>query len=386
MIIDSLSQQSFTQNDKYFSNRFLRESKSSKESLLSYLFKKKHLKRIYHSHRTIADDTGYGISTIQRRLDDLRTDGLIEWDYNHRRTNIYRLLPAFFDHPFIKKLLITFAAFSFSLLLAGVWKKSDPVVIDRPCFSYKDLLEVSHVDYRVSMVSQTRTSPKIFKKKGDKVEDYSDRAAALKKITEILPLTPHGWIALTKYPAAALNKLSSWCDYIVDHRDASIHYAFQVCEDYCKKNNLVVSRQWYDNARKKLNLELDTIYIDQEKLNELSITTQERSIKEKGCKSRTMEHTPPSRKVWKPDQRIYNYTVEKSLKTDRDIIRDYDENAPGASYLRLIRDSALKRLQDQGIVVDLGKNEEYDVSIQGVYHKLQSDKLETGRLEQKNFL
>lgn len=385
MINDSQSQQSFTQNDKYFSNRFLREYKNSEESLLSSLFKKKHLKRIYHSHKTLADDIGFSPSTIKRRLKDLRDQGLIEWEYHHRHTNTYRLLPSFFEHPFIKQLLVTFAAFSLSLLLSGVWAKEEPVVIDLPFFSSKELFISSRGDYRVSMVSETYEPPPIFKKRGDKVEDYPERAAALKKINAILPLTKHGWIALTKYPAPALNRLASWSTYIVENKDASIHYAFQVCEDHCQKEKLTVARQWYDNARKTLNLELDTIYVDQEKLAELSIVKKE-SIKGEGRKSRGTEHTPPSRIAWKPDERTRDYSVEKALKTDMDIVRDFDENATGAYLLRGIRDAAIKRLQEQGIVVDLDKNKERDVSSQGVFHKLQPDILEAAGLEQKNLL
>jgi hypothetical protein len=255
------SQEQSNKNNKNLLESCHSVEKKTRKAALRILFGKRGATTFRNSIPNMARDAEISTRTMRRCLNEFSDAQMIAWTPTQWRTNTYRLLPAFFEHPFIKQLMKTFAGLSLALLMAGCWAKSDQDGIGRLYFNSKEYRNRSL--YRNSIVEGEDYSllntidPGFVKKDRNEDEPIKKRVIMVmedektkRQLLKQLPLTEHGIINLCKYSLATLRYAITKL-YAVVHAQEPFFYLLKLCEKYSKENNQYVNRLWYDLQRQK---------------------------------------------------------------------------------------------------------------------------------------
>lgn len=269
--------------------------------------------------KILGDENGRRRETVNVRFKRLREDGLIETESSkkysphrkhHLTTNIYRFAKKFYDLGLIN-LIRNFYIFSIALL-------SSIGSIEAKYHKNLTLVKTSDFFNTNSIVIDERR----LKKKEEKVsvtsEEKARRHEIALKISELIPLTPHGFADLEKYPVPAMMAM---LDAAPSARSKAKPHSYigSVGRLYCEKHGLKVDYADYYQTLERLGIDKrDKNYVDSSKMKP----------------NQMMQSSP------KPDQIVSGEKEWRpGIDPERDRIRNETDQERFASILAIPLDS-----------------------------------------------
>lgn len=251
----------------------------------------KEYKSLYTSQKFIADKVGITREHCNRTLRKLKAIGLINSEYRHRNTCIYKVSPMVFidgmKHILMKyfKVLRSFVVFlPISLLFSG---------------------SITPVNTGLICINNTVI------KGGMKMQEENPIPVAVREIKS-LKLSRAGQIKLSGMPAAAIEHVEKQMQYAKNIRDP-FSWFFKLCMDYCVREELSIDWAYVDVLKAKY-----AIKDDARTLLSQDIHRQRDGLKEK---KEYVFKTPSDRPIITKQERD---SSEQRLKTsEREVTQRY---------------------------------------------------------------
>ncbi len=356
------SQEQSERNNNNFISSSLPEPKLTKadKEFGSFLNKRSHLLSKHFSIAYIASCVGRSYKTVHRSIHKYIAMGLITHVYRHRKTSLYILTSAFFDHPFIKELTKVASFLSLALLMSGCWVKAhrdDPGVTHyknvRPRFILKEYIYKTNTStsiYSYSISTNTNREEGKGSMKPMNTKD-PDKKVLLDKLAKIVPLTEHGIIAMGRYACEVLKKVIENAPRAMQV-ETPFRYLCFIAEKYSKEFNLKVDYSGYHLERISHAIdENDTEFVSEIRLQ---IMQSEAKTSQPKVRESTGNRTPF--KLSEEDER----RVENKQNVSLEIANMADVTNP---YMKMLQDHLRKTLREQGHVLDCDQNEAIESSI-----------------------